>query len=122
MRILLALYFFSFFANATSCFETEEQTSKWDAAYASKFKINSELIEGNYTISVSIPQELEGQSFKLAGIIIGDKGNPSFYSSLKVFENKIWFIVSAKTIEKHNLVFNYGDGCGISITVPVVVN
>ena len=126
MRILLALYLFTFFANATSCIETEEQNAKWDAAYASKFKINSVLNESTYSISVSIPQEIDGQSFNLAGIIIGNKNNPAFYSALKIFEDEgeaiVWFLVKADAIEKHSLILSYGDGCGISINVPVVVN
>ncbi|MEH6396065.1 hypothetical protein [Pseudoalteromonas sp.] len=123
MRILLALYFFSFFTNATSCFQSEEQAAKWDATYAGQFKLNSELNKGTYSVSVSIPKTIEGQSFNVAGIIIGDEDNPSFFATLKPFkdesETKIWFLVKANPIEKNSLIFSYGDGCGISITVPI---
>jgi hypothetical protein len=85
MRILLALYFFSFFTNATSCFQSEEQSAKWDATYAGQFKLNSELNKGTYSVSVSMPKDIEGQSFKLSGIIIGDEDNPSFFCLIKSF-------------------------------------
>ncbi|MBA6230587.1 MULTISPECIES: hypothetical protein, partial [unclassified Colwellia] len=88
MRILLALYFFSFFTNATSCIANEEQNAKWDATYANKFKIISKLNKGSFSVVVSVPKYIEEQPFNLAGIIIGDEDNPSFFSSLKVFEDE----------------------------------
>ncbi len=84
MRVLIALYFISFFTNGTSCFNTEEQSAKWNGAYANQFKIDSELNDDSYSVVVSIPKYIEKQSFDLASIIISDGETPSFFAIYKI--------------------------------------
>ncbi|TLX49155.1 hypothetical protein CWC31_18195 [Pseudoalteromonas ruthenica] len=126
LRIVLALYFVSFFSNATSCHITNKQFEKWNQQYSHLFQIEKTNKANDFSVITSLPKTIDGLKFQNAAVFKGSLGNPTFFTPMQaVNENgilKVWFTVIAKSKEHYFLSFSYGQDCGISVSLPVELN
>ena len=123
MRLALFLYFFCLTANASTCMISEEQRNKWNNEYSSLFKVNKEHNQDSYSVTISIPSRIEEKLFDNASIFKNSLEDPSFFFPLKAFKDegktKVWFVVKPDAKDVFYLSFDYGEDCGISVTLPV---
>jgi len=126
MRLAFILYFFCFFSHATSCVISEKQMSDWNIEFSNLFDVNKKLGQGSYSIIVTIPKEIKDKEFDNVAIFKGSLENPSFFATLKPFEDegdtKVWFTAQSSVNEVYYLNFGYGESCGISVTLTISVN
>ncbi|WP_245825512.1 hypothetical protein, partial [Pseudocolwellia agarivorans] len=126
LRIVLLLYFVSFFSSAMSCHITDKQFEKWNHQYSHLFQIKKTNSVNGYSVITSFPKTISGLNFQNAGIFKDSLKNPTFYTSLQpINENgilKVWFTGIVKSKEHYFLSFSYGQDCGISVSLPVELN
>ena len=126
MRLTSILYFFCFLSHASSCMISEKQMSKWNKEYSNLFEINKEINQGSYSITVTLPKEIKGKKFDTVAIFRDSLEAPSFFSTLKPFEDehdtKVWFTAKSNLNKIYFLTFGYGKSCGISVTLTISVN
>lgn len=126
MRLAFILYFFCFFSHATTCMISEKQMSDWNLEYSNLFEVNKNLDQGSYSIIVTIPKEIKSKEFDNVAIFKGSLENPSFFATLKSFEDegdtKVWFTAKSSENEIYYLNFDYGESCGISVTLTISVD
>ena len=98
----------------------------WDNKYGGLFKVETTLNKTAYDVVATLPKKIDDQNFNSVLLFMGNLEEPSFGASLTTFEDdgetKVWYVSEHDTEKQHFLIFSYGDGCGMSVTVPVVFN
>jgi hypothetical protein len=123
LRYIIALYFISFISSASTCMTSDKQIALWNEKYVSLFKVSTEKNNNSFNVQVSLPNNIEGKIFKAVWLVVGDDNDPSFIAPLSTYEEdsktKVWFVVKPNNNDKNVLIFSYGEGCGISVDVPI---
>ncbi len=123
--ILLSLLFCGA-SHAATCIVTEEQEFLWNEKYRPLFKVNTDYIDGSYSVEIVIPNRIGEREYQNSALFIDSLDEPSLFMPAEAFEHDegkvVWYTVGNELVRKHFLAFSYGEGCGISVTVPVVFN
>jgi hypothetical protein len=102
---------------------SDKQIALWNEKYVSLFKVSTEKNNNSFNVQVSLPNNIEGKIFKAVWLVVGDDNDPSFIAPLSTYEEdsktKVWFVVKPNNNDKNVLIFSYGEGCGISVDVPI---
>ena len=123
--ILLSLLFCGS-SNATTCIVTEEQEFLCNEKYRQLFKVNTDYFDGSYSVEIVIPNKIDDREYQNSALFIDSLEEPSLFMPAEAFEHDdgkvVWYTVGNELVRKHFFVFSYGEGCGISVTVPVIFN
>ena len=123
--ILLSLLFCGA-SNATTCIVTEEQEFLWNEKYRQLFKVNTDYFDGSYSVEIVIPNKVGDREYQNSALFIDSLEEPSLFMPAEAFDHDegkvVWYTVGNELVRKHFFVFSYGEGCGISVTVPVIFN
>ncbi|WP_343862672.1 hypothetical protein [Aliiglaciecola litoralis] len=105
---------------------TEEQEFLWNEKYRPLFKVNTDYFDESYSVEIVIPNKIGEREYQNSALFIDSLDEPSLFMPAEAFEHDegkvVWYTVGNELVRKHFLVFSYGEGCGISVTVPVVFN
>lgn len=126
MRWILLSSLFCGASNASTCIVTEEQAFLWNEKYQSLFTVNTDYFDGSYSVEILIPNKIEDREYKNSALFIDSLEEPSLFMPAEAFEHDegkvVWYTVGNELVRKHLFVFSYGEGCSISVTVPVIFN
>jgi hypothetical protein len=126
MKWILFALFISTTAEATTCFTTDEDVFLWNQKYQSLFDVETRMADGDFVIEVNAPSNLDKSAFDNVVLIFGNEEHPSLFVPLQTYDvdgKKVtWYTVAGEMVRKQTLAFSYGDGCGITVTVPVIFN
>jgi hypothetical protein len=126
MKCILICLFLCGTAEATTCIATDEDFFLWNEKYQSLIDVKSRMSDGDYVVEVNAPSRLEERAFKNVVLIFGNSESPSLFVPLQTYDEDdkkvTWYTVAGVMVRKQTLAFSYGDGCGISVTVPVIFN
>ncbi len=126
MKWMFLVLFASCSAEAATCISSDEQAFLWNQKYRSQFDVQNEYTDGSYAIEVYAPAALDELEFKNAAFAIGNEESPILYIPVKTFMSEgkrvLFYAVEAEMVRKQFLIFTYGEGCGISVSIPVEFN
>ena len=126
MKWILFTLFISTTAEATTCFTTDEDVFLWNQKYQSLFDVETRMADGDFVIEVNAPSSLDKSAFDNVVLIFGNEEYPSLFVPLQTYDvdgkKATWYTVGGEMVREQVLTFSYGDGCGITVTVPVIFN
>ena len=126
MRWILLSLLFCGASNASTCIVTEEQAFLWNEKYQPLFTVNTEYFDGSYSVEILLPNKIEDREYKNSALFIDSLEEPSLFMPAEALERDegkvVWYTVGNELVRKLFFVFSYGEGCGISVTLPVVFN
>lgn len=126
MKWILFCLFLCSTAEATTCIVTDEDIFLWNQKYQSLFDVKSRMSDGDYVVEVNAPSRLDDRELENVVLIFGNPESPSLFVPLQTYDEDdkkvTWYTVAGEMVRKQTLAFSYGDGCGISVTVPVIFN
>ena len=106
--------------------KTKRTAFLWNEKYQPLFTVNTEYFDGSYSVEILLPNKIEDREYKNSALFIDSLEEPSLFMPAEALERDegkvVWYTVGNELVRKHFFVFSYGEGCGISVTLPVVFN
>lgn len=126
MKLILFALFLSSTAKAATCIATDEDFFLWNQKYQSLIDVKSRISDGDYVVEVIAPGSLDNRMFDNVVLIFGNSESPSLFVPLQTYDEDgkkvTWYTVAGEMVRNQTLAFSYGEGCGISVSVPVIFN
>ena len=126
MKWILFCLFLCGTAEATTCIATDEDFFLWNQKYQSLIDVKSRMTDGDYVIEVIAPSSIDDREFKNVVLIFGNSESPSLFVPLQIYDEDgkkvTWYTVAGEMVRNQTLEFSFGEGCGISVSVPVIFN
>ncbi|MBJ2129634.1 hypothetical protein JC525_11890 [Alteromonas sp. IB21] len=125
MKAVILFCLFTSFSHASSCFSDSSTELETTEKYKSLFEFETEIQEGSAVISIHIPVSLEGKEYVIGAVLMDSIDDPTFFIPIHATKAKnsyiVAYILSRELVRRHFVTFTYGEGCGISVTLPVVL-
>ncbi len=126
MKWILPALFLCGTAEATTCIATDEDFFLWNQKYQSLIDVKSRMSDGDYVVEVNAPSSLDERAFENVVLVFGNSESPSLFVPLQTYDEDgkkvTWYTVAGEMVRNQTLEFSYGEGCGISVSVPVIFN
>ena len=126
MKAVLLFILFSSFAQASTCLSSSSSELETTEKYKSLFEFETEIQEGSAVISIHIPVFLEGKEYVIGAVLMDSIDDPTFFIPVHATKAKnsyvVAYVLSRELVRRHFVTFTYGEGCGISVTLPVVLD
>ena len=126
MKVFLLFILFSSFTQAATCFSSSSSELEITEKYKALFEFETEIQEDSAVISIHIPVSLEGKEYVTGAVLMDSIEDPTFFIPVHAAKANnsyiVAYVLSRELARRHFVTFTYGEGCGTSVTLPVVLN
>ncbi|APD86460.1 hypothetical protein BM527_10385 [Alteromonas sp. Mex14] len=116
MRLtFLLLLLVNFGCLASSCIVTDEMRDQFNSKHGEKLTIDTALRDSNFSVTIKLPENIEGQSSYSVWLISDSLEEPTFIFPLDLYEEDnqtmAWYEIDAGLVRKHFVVVSLNDYC-----------
>ncbi|MBD3586082.1 hypothetical protein HHX48_10060 [Salinimonas sp. HHU 13199] len=120
MRLtFLLLLLVNFGCLASSCIVTDELREQFNSKHGEKVTIDTTLRDSNYSVTIKLPESIEGQSSYSVWLVSDSLVEPTFIFPLDLYEEDnltvAWYEIDAGLVRKHFVIVSLNDYCAPSL-------